>query len=159
MRTATAVSKATKDNVAAVMSLRALGAIAKEKVTAARVTAVEKGEDPDAVAIPILAVDSRIRAKFNALCEESRSLKQSVDELESQRSEITAKIAAIADANGLNAVDGDSYLFRRKFSGDRKSVNADKLIDLGVPFATVQAATVVTKGKTSYVVSGRKTTG
>lgn len=134
--------------------------VAKEALALARAEAEAKGEDPDKVAIPIGALDYHLRLKIKTACEEIRSLMLAEAAVKTERETIRdERLAPLMKEYGLTAVDGETFQCRAKYSGDRKTISAEKLLELGVPAATIKAATVVTEGKVSYVVTGKKDEG
>jgi hypothetical protein len=80
--------------------------------------------------------------KFAKLVMERQSISDQIDELEEKKKGLSDLIFQDLAGTGLKAVQVDDYR-PTVVDQDRRSISAERLLELGVPATTIEAATVV----------------
>lgn len=132
-------------------------AVAREKAALAAITAERTGKPaPELVpSIDTLPTNQKVKAKMDGLANEILSATAAIKELENQKREASAELQALAETIGVKKFTGQIYTALVKYSGDRATISAEKLIENGVKASVIEASTVVKKGKDSMVVLPR----
>jgi hypothetical protein len=98
--------------------------------------------------------DPKVRRKLDRLCKEHRELREQINGLEKLTKETGDEIRAIAEHEGIDKIKGDGWLLL-KTRTERKTISAEKLLQMGVELSVIEAATEV-KVSEGYQVRGVK---
>jgi hypothetical protein len=86
--------------------------------------------------------DLKLSPRFAGDVMQRQAISDQIDELEEKKKAISDRIFQELAGTGLKAVQVDDYR-PTIIDQDRRSISAEKLLELGVPATTIEAATVV----------------
>jgi hypothetical protein len=86
--------------------------------------------------------DIKLSPRFASDVLQRQSISDQIDELEEKKKVISDRIFEELAATGLKAVQVDDYR-PTIVDSNRRSISAERLLELGVPATTIEAATVV----------------
>lgn len=104
--------------------------------------------------VPIDAVPGRLRKTLLEKCTQCRDLSDAINSMTADKKELLREIGELAEANRLTRVRGNGWLMK-KGHGKSSTIQANLLVEQGVPMAKIEKATV-TKTWDFYQVLGGK---
>lgn len=98
--------------------------------------------------------DQSARRKLNRLCTEVRELQEQIKALEAAKDAAMAEVKPLLVTHRLTKVQGDGWLIV-KTTSQRKTIRADRLIELEVPMDVIEKATEIKEVESVSVRGGK----